>query len=195
MQVKMLASYPDAVGNYTGVHLFKEDGSLSLDVKPIDATMLRSMLRRSNPGLAPSTVMLRRAVIERVGPFSESLLTGEDWELWIRLTDVGEFCTCPEPLTNYQISSTGLCGDADVVFDDFMKILDDVLLKDLSGLRRVLWRRRIISYQEFKACLTARGAGDKAKERAYMKRSMMTWPSPFWAPERLKTFAVTLLRS
>ena len=53
------------------------------------------------------------------------------------------------------------------MYNDFMKMLDDVLLADMSGFRRALWRRRIIAYQAFKACLTARGAGDKATERVY----------------------------
>jgi hypothetical protein len=81
------------------------------------------------------------------------------------------------------------------MYNDFLKMLDDVLLADMTGLKRALWRRRIISYQAFKACLTARAAGDKVTERAYMKKSVMQWPSPFWAPERFRFFAVTLMRT
>ena len=194
-QLKMLERHPDAVGNYTGLRLVDDQGVFMNDCKPVDATTLWPRLRWCNPGVPPSSVLLRRAVIDKVGDFSERQLGSEDWDFWFRLSEFGRFCTCPEPLTDYRVSSSGLSGNADHMFNDFMKMVDDVLLKGLTGQRRAMWRRRIISYQEFKACLTARAAGDKVKERAYMKRSVMTWPSPFWAPERFKYFAVTLLKS
>lgn len=81
------------------------------------------------------------------------------------------------------------------MFDDFMKMLEDTLLAGMTGMRRAIWRRRIMSYQAFKACLTARAAGDKVSERSYMMRSIAEWPSPFWAPERFRYFAVTTMRT
>jgi glycosyltransferase involved in cell wall biosynthesis len=194
-QLKMMKKSPAAIGNYTGLRIVNDEGVFVNNLKPIDATTLWPTLRWCNPGVPPSSVLLRRSVIEKVGGFSERQLGSEDWDLWFRLSEVGEFCTCPEPLTDYRLSSGGLSGDADHMFNDFMKMLDDVLLKGFTGMRRSLWRRRIISYQAFKACLTARAAGNKAKEREYMKRSVLTWPSPFWSPERFKYFAVTLLKT
>ena len=81
------------------------------------------------------------------------------------------------------------------MFDSFEAILDRTLLAGLRGAQRTVWRKRIISYQAFKASLTARGAGDTAKERTYMWRSLREWPSPFWIPKRFKYFAVTLMRT
>jgi hypothetical protein len=62
-------------------------------------------------------------------------------------------------------------------------------------MQRKLWRRRIISYQAYKSQLTARAAGNARLEREYMWKSFRVWPSPFWASERFKSFAVTLLRT
>jgi hypothetical protein len=81
------------------------------------------------------------------------------------------------------------------MFNDFIKMLDNVLLRDLAGLKRAVWRRRIVSYQAYKAVLTARGSGKRAEEISFMKKSLVAWPSPFWFPERFKAFAVTLARS
>jgi glycosyltransferase involved in cell wall biosynthesis len=193
-QVKTLEKHPDAVGNYTGLRLVDDAGVFLRDSLPVDVATMRSSLRWCNPGVPPSSVLLRRSVLDKVGGFNERQLGSEDWDLWFRLVESGSFCVCSDPLTDYRMSSSGLSGNADHMFNDFMKMVDDVLLTGLTGVRRVLWRRRIISYQEFKACLTARGAGDKAKEWDYIKRSVLTWPFPFWAPERFKSFAVTFLR-
>jgi glycosyltransferase involved in cell wall biosynthesis len=195
-QIRVLREHPEAVGNYTGLRVMTDDGVHLSDLKPVDHTTLWQTLRWCNPGVPPSSALLRRSALDELGTaFDERQMGTEDWNLWFRLITKGSFCVCPEPLTDYRSSSGGLSGDAHHMYNDFMKMLDDVLLADMTGLKRSLWRRRIISYQAFKACLTARAAGDKATEREYMKKSVMEWPSPFWAPERFRFFAVTLMRT
>ena len=195
-QVRVLRAHPDAVGNYTALRMMTDEGVDLGDRKPVDPTTLGPTLRWCNPGLPPSSALLRKSAVNKLaGGFDEALLGSEDWNLWFRLKAEGSFCVCPESLTYYQTSPSGLSGNADLLYNDFLKMLDGVLLADMTGLRRALWRRRIISYQAFKACLTARGAGDKKSEREYMKKSVMQWPSPFWAPERFRFFAVTLMRT
>jgi glycosyltransferase involved in cell wall biosynthesis len=195
-QLRVLAEHPEAIGNYTGLRVVGDAGEHLIDLKPVEHTTLRKVLRWCNPGIPPSSVLLRRSALEKLeSGFDERHRGSEDWNLWFRLIVQGPFCICPEPLTDYQSSSGGLSGDADHMYGDFMKMLDDVLLADLHGISRAIWRRRIMSYQAFKACLTARAAGDKASEREYMMKSVADWPSPFWAPERFRYFAVTAMRT
>jgi glycosyltransferase involved in cell wall biosynthesis len=195
-QIRVLSQHPEAVGNYTGLRIVSETGELLVDLDPVDNTSLREIFRWCNPGVPPSSVMLRRSALEKLEyGYDERLRGSEDWNLWFRLIDKGPFCICPEPLTDYVSSAGGLSGNADHMFSDFIKMLDDTLLAGLSGLRRSVWRRRILSYQAFKACLTARAAGDTISERSYMMRSIAEWPSPFWAPERFRYFAVTAMRT
>jgi glycosyltransferase involved in cell wall biosynthesis len=195
-QLQVLREHPNAVGNYTGLRVMTDEGEHLTDLKPVDHTTLWPTLRWCNPGVPPSSVLLRRSFLDQLGSgFNERQLGSEDWNLWFRLITKGPFCVCPEPLTDYRSSAGGLSGNAHHMYNDFMKMLDDTLLVDMKGLKRSLWRRRIISYQAFKACLTARAAGDKKTEREYMKKSVLEWPSPFWAPERFRFFAVTLMRT
>jgi glycosyltransferase involved in cell wall biosynthesis len=195
VQVRELKNHPDAAAHYTGLMMVQDSDGTMKATAPIDPTTLWPQLRWSNPGIPPSSFMMRLSLLRELGGFDESILGCEDWALWFRMLRQSRFVVSPEPLTYYLVSPKGLSGDADLMYDAFLKILDRLLLDGLEGPQRALWRRRILSYQEFKACLTARGAGEKAKERAYMRKSVMTWPSPFWAPQRFKYFAVTLLKS
>lgn len=195
-QLHALAQHPDAVACYTGLRIVDDAGEHLADLIPPDPSTLRRVLRWSNPGIPLSSVLMRRSALEKLGTAFDERLNGcEDWNLWFRLIAHGPFCVSPEPLTAYRSSADGPSEDANHMYEDFMTMLDDTLLADLHGVSRALWRRRIMSYQAFKACLTARAAGDKEAERHFMVKSVSDWPSPFWTPERFRYFAVTAMRS
>ncbi len=190
-QVTELARHPEAVANYTGLRVVREADGLTWDEVPLAPEKLWPGLRWRNPSLPPACVMVRRAAAMRAGGFDDRQVGSEDWALWFRLRQRGSFCVCSEPLTCYRSSPGGLSGNADHMFNDFLRLLEGTLLDGLKGLRRWLWRRRIVSYQAFRASMTARGAGDKATERRYMGLSWRTWPSPFWIGERGRAALVT----
>ena len=48
--------------------------------------------------VSPSGVMIRRVVFERIGLFDESLLSCEDYDLWLRASLHYEIVTLPDPL-------------------------------------------------------------------------------------------------
>ena len=48
--------------------------------------------------ISPSSVMLSRALLERVGSFDETLPAAEDYDLWLRITAFHEVAFIPEPL-------------------------------------------------------------------------------------------------
>ena len=194
-QLQAFARDADAVLNYTALRVVFEATGEHRDFPPPSLELLARRLRWTNGDMPPSCVMVRRAALERVGGFNERQVGSEDWCLWFQLRANGRFCVCHEPLTDYRASAGGLSGDATHMFNDFMKMLDDVLLKDLSGWRRMIWRRRIVSFQAFRAAMTARASGKRADEVRFAKQSLATWPSPFWARERFRAFAVTFLRS
>jgi glycosyltransferase involved in cell wall biosynthesis len=49
--------------------------------------------------ISPSSVMIHRRLVERVGLFDESLPAAEDYDLWLRVTAFYEVGFVPEPLT------------------------------------------------------------------------------------------------
>lgn len=53
-----------------------------------------------HPCVWPSTVLVRRAALDAAGGFDESLLRAEDWDMWLRISDLGEIATVPEVLVD-----------------------------------------------------------------------------------------------
>lgn len=50
-----------------------------------------------------STILVRRKALERAGYFDETIFTPADWDLWLRLSEVGEVGYLNKPLTKYRV--------------------------------------------------------------------------------------------
>ena len=180
---------PSAVLCYTGLLALKLDGAF-VPVAPPTLSYVDEMLRLTNPGIPPSAVMIRKDTLQQAGGFSEVQRGCEDWDLWFRLRKLGHFAIVERPDTVYRESLGGLSSNPEHMYQDFLRMLDRLLLNDFHGLSRTLWRRRILSYQQYKAAMTARHAGKPDVERKFLRQSLMTWPSPLWRPERFRATAV-----
>ena len=64
--------------------------------------------------LQPPSMVVRRAVYERLGGFDRRILTfGEDWEMWVRIAAAYPVFYEPEPLAAYRLNDeTSLSGSA-----------------------------------------------------------------------------------
>lgn len=191
-QLEAFARKSAAVLCYTGLRNVSPEGESLECVPPAPEDVLSTRLRLGNPQIVPSCVMIRRDAFECAGGFLLTLKGSEDWEFWVRLQEQGPFCAVHEPLTRYTVSNTGLSSNADHMFEEACLMAEKHLLKDMKGLPRKLWRRRILGYQSYKAALTARAAFEHGKELRYILQSFGYWPNPLWEPHRAKVLAVSL---
>jgi len=204
VQLEAIRSIPGAVLCYTSLllnHSDMDDPGMDRPdglqtIQPAAATAdLPDRLRLGNPGILPSCVMLPRAAFLQAGGFPHHLTIGEDWALWLRLIALGPFCVVDEPLTRYRVSNAGISSDPDLMLADACSMIEGPLLAGFTGIPRWLWRKRILSYQFYKAALTARAVGQHDKELRLLLQSFAAWPSPTWEPRRFKVLAVTLFRA
>lgn len=114
-----------------GLSTFPEElnGHLTLDF----ATLLNLTLVYHN-FLMPSSVMLRRSVIENVGNFDErNFLTSADLEMWMRIAQYGyEIGYIEQPLLKYRISQRQFGGQYQklrIALADFFIVLDHFLVQ------------------------------------------------------------------
>jgi GT2 family glycosyltransferase len=57
--------------------------------------------------IAPSTVVMRRTLLDATGGFDETIRYGEDWDLWLRCALVSQLQGVHEPLASVRIHSSG----------------------------------------------------------------------------------------
>jgi glycosyltransferase involved in cell wall biosynthesis len=75
---------------------------------PPDPGDLTTRLLSNNTIGGPSSVVLRKDLLDRIGAFDERLPPLEDWDLWIRAAALGSAQSCPEPLIAYRFHPENL---------------------------------------------------------------------------------------
>jgi glycosyltransferase involved in cell wall biosynthesis len=97
-QVAFLDAHPEVGLLGTGCHEIAPSGEvLKTIIPPPDDPAIRRALIRRNP-FVHSSVMMRRAALERVGGYDESLRVAQDYHLWMRLSRITRMANLRDPL-------------------------------------------------------------------------------------------------
>ena len=91
-----LAARIDAAGNVVGRL-----------APPTDPARLARLLARTNPFIH-SSVMMRTALVRRLGGYRAAFRAAEDYDLWLRLAEAGGIANLADYLTQYRWHSTNL---------------------------------------------------------------------------------------
>lgn len=70
----------------------------------------------------PSSVMVRRSLLARVGGFDPSLSILADWDMWIRLAAAAPAAACAAPLTGYLTHPENMHLDAEAGIEEFRRL-------------------------------------------------------------------------
>ena len=68
---------------------------------PAEGTKLAQVLRRSNP-FVHSSVMMRSALVRRIGGYRAAFKAAEDYDLWLRMAETCDIANLPEYLAQYR---------------------------------------------------------------------------------------------
>lgn len=173
---------------YTGIRVF-DDHRIRGERPAVDAASAVKMLRYTNP-IPNSGVLVRRDAVLKNHGFREDIRHGEDWELWFRLSRLGQFKALTEPLTDYYVHANSLSANPERMIEGLDQFIDTTLVADLRGLNRWAWRRRVRATQLCGAGLIARNH-HLISEFSFMVRSVCSWPLPGWQPRRFAMLVVS----
>jgi len=103
LQLAYLHGNLDVVAVGSSVELMDADGrTLGIRRYPVGKEMAtRGLLGGCT--LAHPAVMMRKAAVLKVGTYRECFRHAEDYDLWLRLTDVGQVDNLPEALIRYRL--------------------------------------------------------------------------------------------
>lgn len=115
------------------------------------------------------TVMIRRACLQDVGQFNESLAVGEDYNLWLRIAARWDVAVIPEALAIRHVSPGGLSltttpdqalRSVISAFEHVMESNSSLSTRDRNALRRAI-AKRYYGYGSYLLCEGERRASQR----------------------------------
>jgi len=147
VQLHALRASPGRRWSYTAVAQIGPDGKLNADAKvapwiPYEGNIVEPLLKLEAL-LATPAVMAERSLVEEVGGFDESLLFGEDYDLWLRLAMRSEVTVVAERLASvrsggvhYSVNRIGAYDGWVRLYGKMAKCLPDARLRALARRKR-----------------------------------------------------------
>jgi glycosyltransferase involved in cell wall biosynthesis len=106
-QVDFLDENPVYAGCGAGMTVIDDQGNALMSyLKPQSDEDIKSRALWANP-MTHSTTMFRRTLGKEIGLYDESLAGYQDWDLWLKLGQVGKLYNFPEVFTQYTMWSGG----------------------------------------------------------------------------------------
>ena len=143
--------------------------------------MYESMLFKGS-AVTPSGAVVRRDKALEIGGFRENpeFNTVEDYDFWMRLSQVGRFYFIDQALAEYSLVENSASSRVDYHYQNLEALLHDhfsTYFKGSSGLwSRLLMRRRIaMVYRAAAGALYASGASHE-RQMDYVYRMLLTYP-------------------
>jgi glycosyltransferase involved in cell wall biosynthesis len=146
-----------------------------------------SVLRHHN-FIDPSSALIRRDTLIRVGGFNRNMPAGEDWEMWLRLARVCKFVGVPERLLRYRATANSMSSDPEI----HLRSMEYIVAAGTAGLpplRRFIAARRMRSVRNAMIAVKYREKKDYASTLRFALRGLAQWPSPFYD----RSFKIALL--
>lgn len=103
-QAAFMDAHPDVVCAGSFIELIDGKGRrLTDERKPTDNETIQDHLLRGHCAVTNPACMIRRRALDEVGCYDESFAPAEDFEMFLRLGEVGELANLPEVLTAYRL--------------------------------------------------------------------------------------------
>jgi len=83
---------------------------------PVSSNKLKKKLIRLKRFPPHSSVLYKASVLKKVGGFDERYLKAQDYDLWLRLIEFGEFVSVNMPLVMYRVHEHGLTKNIEYSF-------------------------------------------------------------------------------
>lgn len=125
-QIKQLEENRSAALSHTFATIIDDKGTpvrrLNLNSELYVGDCFSRMIR--NNGVATSSVVVRREVLDKIGVFDERFRYRGDWEMWARVANHGEFALIPQELTLYRFHDNNISKNLEKIRPFAFAVLD-----------------------------------------------------------------------
>ncbi len=164
---------------YSDLRFQYPDGTLSAPVLRPHQKETGALFDRllSDCFIYPSTVIVRRHLLDRVGLFDEALAIGEDYDLWLRLARAADAGCIPEPMVTIRRHPSGLSQQSEYsAYHNAIFILERLAATNALSLRRHLRVRLALARLHTHVGLTLLKTDEIQQARRHFTRSLRLNP-------------------
>jgi glycosyltransferase involved in cell wall biosynthesis len=189
-QLAIIEANPDLVVVYSAFTYLYADGTTK-HIPAFPSKKLWPALRYRTP-ILPSTSIIRRSAFQEIGGFIK-LYCIDDWNLWFRLIrrySSSAFKEHPEGLTMYRWWDNNESKNFMPMADAVLGMLDTLLVDDLTGFKKAIWKRRIEARIYFGLAVKLREIHNE-RYWEFAIESLLKWPffGTMISPHRYTVFA------
>lgn len=162
-QLAVMKAHPKVGMVYGHHYIIDEDDIITGNLRHSERGDLFDTLCKGNiiAGSA-SMVLVRREIINQVGPFHEDFLIGEDWDMWLRIAKVCDIDLVPEIIAALRTRGDGMQQNHKKMADGLVH--NYFAMKQTLGLNR-RQQAALAGYSLFHAAVGYMAAGDRGKAR------------------------------
>jgi glycosyltransferase involved in cell wall biosynthesis len=146
----------------------------------------------------PAGVTVRRAVYDRVGPFTDKIVWGVDWHMWIRIALGSPIAYIAAPLARYRehghsgttavMASGRNARDESWLMDDVFGLIERTR-PELAGLRKQA--RHGVAHRTWCFAESSCEAGEMDAARVGLRNAIRIWPAMALQPKVWGLLAAT----
>ncbi|MGA3131146.1 MAG: glycosyltransferase [Terracidiphilus sp.] len=194
-QIRCVEQNPEAKVIYSGFRMRELDGR-ERDSVAFPLEKLRNMMRY-RCAFHISTVIMKRDAFHAIDGFDTSLRRSEDYDFWLRLAaqfSMNAFASVPEILSVYRLTPGSKSLNTLPFRAARYAAIESSGLYGLSGIQRVLWRRKVRAFTDYDISIRLREDGSP-RDLEFIFRSLLLWPFPSEAiPLRRYLIAAVMLK-
>ena len=124
MLVQALELNSEAVAAYGRLNYIIDDEVVISRETHRQSGVLKTVLLEQNLIDTPGAVLFRASQVLKVGGFQSAIKIGEDWNLYVRLAQLGEIIFVPSTVVNYRIHAHSVMGKGQLKLSDFFPALN-----------------------------------------------------------------------
>lgn len=196
-QVEVFEKYPDIIAVFSNFHITSVNNAiLSVDGIKQDYAIFKDEHKKIDDlfnftennvykgdvinslflgnFIKTSSFVVKRSALEKTGFFDPGLITQEDYDLWLRLSLLGEFAYIDEPLLNRSKRPGQLTSDSNKlrIAEDVVTVVEKFSKSDRLNLsKNVIEARLRKKYRDL--CLNYLANGQKKKARKVLIKSII----------------------
>ncbi len=126
--------------------------------------------------LLTSSIMVKKSTLDTSGLFKEEIEFGEDWDLWVRIAQLGKIGYIQTPLCKYRVHGAGLTGKlSDKNMSDWLGVIEQNRQRSNSWYDRTITYRKSLSWYFYNYAYLERMKGGEGSKIKLIK-SVIIWP-------------------